>query len=158
MKNPFENSPVKAINAVGMLRCAQHDVIWDFALVKRMSRIGFAAAFVGSGIAHFLTPRFFVALIPSRIPWRRFWVYGSGLVELLLAVGLWRARWRTLAAQGTLALMLLFLPLHLVDILREKPVAGGRKDTAVLRLIAQFGLIVLAKEMIEENSQSSDAS
>lgn len=46
--------------------------------------------------------------------------------------------------------MLLFLPLHVVDVFREKPVARGRRWTAVLRLIAQFGLIGLAKQMIEE--------
>ncbi|WP_420642291.1 MauE/DoxX family redox-associated membrane protein [Candidatus Leptofilum sp.] len=114
---------------------------------QQFSRIGFTAAFIASGIAHFLTPRFFIALIPKAIPGRPFWVYISGLVELVLAVGLWQRRWQKLAAQGTLALMLLFLPLHIADIFREKPVAGGRKDTAVLRLLAQFGLIALAKEL-----------
>ncbi|MEZ4593050.1 MAG: hypothetical protein R3D55_18190 [Chloroflexota bacterium] len=43
-----------------------------------------------------------------------------------------------------------FLPLHVVDIFREKPVAGGRKWTAVLRLIAQFGLIKLAHNLTNE--------
>ena len=116
-------------------------------LLKRNGRIGFTLAFIASGIAHFLSPRLFIALIPKRVPGRPFLVYISGLLELLLAVGLWQERWRKLAAQGTLALMLLFLPLHVVDIFREKPIAGGRKWTAVLRLIAQFGLIGLAKEM-----------
>ncbi|MCB8948798.1 MAG: hypothetical protein H6653_12360 [Ardenticatenaceae bacterium] len=116
-------------------------------LLKRNGRIGFTFAFIASGIAHFLSPRLFIALIPKRVPGRPFLVYISGLVELLLAVGLWQKRWRKLAAQGTLGLMLLFLPLHVVDIFREKPIAGGRKWTAVLRLIAQFGLIGLAKEM-----------
>ena len=119
-------------------------------MVDRMSRIGFTAAFITSGIAHFLTPRIFIALIPKGVPGRPFLVYISGLVELLLAVGLWQQRWRQLAAQGTLGLMLLFLPLHIVDVFREKPVAGGRWETAVLRLIAQFGLIALAKKMTEE--------
>ncbi|MFZ1398748.1 MAG: hypothetical protein WAS33_17710 [Candidatus Promineifilaceae bacterium] len=118
--------------------------------MNRYSRIGFTIAFIGSGIAHFLTPRIFVLLIPKGVPGRPFLVYLSGLVELILAVGLWQARWRKLAAQGTLGLMLLFLPLHVVDIFREKPVAGGRRWTAVLRLIAQFGLIGLAKGMTEE--------
>ena len=117
-----------------------------------MSRIGFTAAFITSGIAHFLTPRMFIALIPKAIPGRPFLVYTSGLVELLLAVGLWQERWRKLAAQGTLGLMLLFLPLHVVDIFRKRPVAGGRWETAVLRLIAQFGLIALANEMATDDA------
>ena len=121
-------------------------------MVQRNSRIGFTAAFIASGIAHFLTPKLFVALIPRGVPGRPFLVYLSGLVELILAVGLWQTRWRKLAAQGTLGLMLLFLPLHVVDIFREKPVAGGRRWTAVLRLIAQFGLIGLAKQLTEEDA------
>jgi uncharacterized membrane protein len=116
-------------------------------MINRGSRIGFSLAFVTSGVAHFLTPRIFIALIPKAVPGRPFLVYISGLVELLLAVGLWQARWRRLATQGTLGLMLLFLPLHVVDVFREKPVAGGRRWTAVLRLIAQFGLIALANKM-----------
>ena len=118
-------------------------------LLKQNGRFGFTFAFIASGIAHFLSPRLFIALIPKRVPGRPFLVYISGLVELLLAVGLWQKRWRKLAAQGTLGLMLLFLPLHVVDIFREKPIAGGRKWTAVLRLIAQFGLIGLAHNLTE---------
>jgi len=54
--------------------------------------------------------------------------------------------------------MLVFLPLHVVDVFREKPVAGGRWWTAVLRLIAQFGLIALANEIVEEPSSSPNSS
>lgn len=120
-------------------------------MMTKIARLGFTLAFVSSGLAHFFTPRIFIKLIPSAMPWRPFWVYSSGVVELLLAVGLWRTHWRKLAAQGTFALMLLFLPLHVVDIFREKPVVGGRKKTAVLRLIAQFGLIALAKKIANED-------
>jgi hypothetical protein len=47
--------------------------------------------------------------------------------------------------------MLLFLPLHVVYIFREKQVAG-KMWTAVLRLIAQFGLIGLANEMATDGA------
>lgn len=120
-------------------------------MIKRNSRIGFTIAFVSSGLAHFLAPRMFIALIPQAIPWRPFWVYLSGVVELLLAVGLWQKQWRTLAARGTLALMLLFLPLHVADLFRQRPIVGGRKETAVLRLLAQFGLIALARELTQDD-------
>lgn len=121
-------------------------------MIARNSRIGFTIAFIASGIAHFASPRIFIALIPKVVPWRLFWVHISGVVELALAAGLWLDGWRRRAAQGTLALMLLFLPLHAADVFREKPVAGGRKGTAVLRLIAQFGLIALAQKMTQAES------
>ena len=68
----------------------------------------------------------FIALMPKWVPGRPFLVYISGLVELLLAVGLWQEQWHKLAAQGTLGLMLLFLPLHVVDMFRERPDSWGK--------------------------------
>ena len=41
-------------------------------LLKRNGRIGFTLAFIASGIAHFLSPRLFIALIPKRVPGRPF--------------------------------------------------------------------------------------
>ena len=118
-------------------------------VTKQIARIGFTISFVGSGLAHFFKPHFYIPLIPELMPWRLFWVYSSGVVELLLAVGLWCERWKKLAAQGTFLLMLLFFPLHLADTWREKPVAGGRTDIALVRLLAQFGMIALAKSLTQ---------
>lgn len=117
---------------------------------NKISRIAFTLAFGGSGVAHFLTPKIFIALIPRRMPWRRFWVYSSGVVEIGVAAGLLRPAWRPFAARGVLGLLLLFTPLHVYDIFRERPVAGGTKATAVARLIAQFILIKLARDLAHD--------
>ncbi|MCA9981861.1 MAG: hypothetical protein KDD89_13545 [Anaerolineales bacterium] len=53
---------------------------------------------------------------------------------------------RQWAALVNLGLMLLFLPLHVLDLLKERPVVGS-KPTAVGRLIAQFVLIALAADL-----------
>lgn len=118
---------------------------------NKIARIAFAAAFGGSGIAHFLTPKLFIALLPRVVPWRKFWVYASGVVEIGVALGLLTPAGRKPAARGVLGLLLLFTPLHVYDIFRDKPIAGGTKTTAVLRLLAQFGLIKLAGDLVAED-------
>ena len=113
---------------------------------QRGSRIGFSLALIGSGIAHFIVPHFFIPLIPALVPARRFWVLASGAVEIVVGVGLWLRPVRQWAALVNLGLMLLFLPLHVLDLLKERPVVGS-KPTAVGRLIAQVVLVILAGDL-----------
>ena len=109
----------------------------------------FALVFGASGVGHFAIPAFFVQLIPAALPWRRFWVYLSGGVELLVAAGLLLPATRRRAAQGILGLLLLFTPLHVIDLLREKPVAVNRAGASI-RLLVQGLLIALARQMTRE--------
>lgn len=118
-----------------------------------ITRLAFAAAFGGSGVAHFLTPKLFIALIPHVVPGRKFWVYVSGVVEIGVALGLLSRAGRKPAAQSVLGLLLLFTPLHVIDIFRDRPIAGGTKTTAVLRLLAQFGLIKLAWDLADDDRE-----
>lgn len=118
-------------------------------MTKETTRKIFTGAFVLSGVMHFFNPQFFKPLIPKKIPYRNFGVYISGVLELVLAVGLWVKDVRVFAGWGTALLMWLFLPIHIVDLFREKPVVGS-KPAAFIRLIAQFGLIKLAHDLTEE--------
>lgn len=120
---------------------------------QRGSRIGFTLALIGSGVAHFVVPHFFIPLIPAFVPWRRFWVLASGAVEIAVGLGLWLRPVRQLAALANLGLMLIFLPLHIFDLFRARPVVGS-KPTAVGRLIAQFVLIALAGELTRSPQDS----
>jgi uncharacterized membrane protein len=50
------------------------------------SALGLAALLAGAGVTHFLRPRPYDAIIPSRLPGRpRAWTYASGLAELACA-------------------------------------------------------------------------
>lgn len=113
-------------------------------------RNAFITAFGGSGVGHFLIPDFFVRLIPEAVPGRRFWVYISGVAELLVALGLLLPRTRRPAARGVLGLLLLFTPLHVIDLMRDRPVAVN-KAGALVRLLLQAWLIHQANEMANES-------
>jgi uncharacterized membrane protein len=120
---------------------------------QRGSRIGFSVALTGSGIAHFLIPKFFIALIPAVVPGRRFWVFASGAVEIGVGVGLWIRPIRRLASVSVLLLMLMFLPLHIIDVFRSRPVTGS-KPAALVRLLIQFVLIALAGDLTRSGSST----
>jgi uncharacterized membrane protein len=50
---------------------------------RRRSRLRLAALMIVAGVMHFVAPKPFDQIIPRRLGHPRFWVYASGVVELL---------------------------------------------------------------------------
>ena len=60
-----------------------------------LARFLFTSLFILSGITHFTTVPYYLDLMPEAIPLKLFWIYLSGVVELVGAVMIltnWRAR------------------------------------------------------------------
>jgi uncharacterized membrane protein len=102
----------------------------------------FALILIGAGIMHFVSPTFYFAMIPAVFP-PLATVYISGIVEILLGVGLLLPRYQSLAAFGTLVLMVLFLPVHVWDYLKDAPAIGSHL-VAGIRILIQFVFIFWA--------------
>lgn len=66
--------------------------------------------FLLGGLGHFVTPEFFIKIVPPYIPYPDLAVYLSGVFELLGAAGLLLPRWRRLAGLGLFALTLCVTP------------------------------------------------
>lgn len=94
------------------------------------------------GINHFLNPAMYVPFIPSFLP-EALVNYGSGVLEIILGIGLFIPAYRQWAALGILLLMILFLPLHVWDVFAANP-AIGSKSAAYIRLPFQFLFIAWA--------------
>ncbi len=92
-----------------------------------------------AGIQHFRDPAMYGPIIPDGLP-KDLVTYISGVVEILLGVGLFIKRVRLWASLGLLILMIAFLPLHVIDVFRDAP-AMGSKLLAYIRLPLQFVLI-----------------
>ena len=60
--------------------------------------------FVWIGILHFQDPVWFEPIVPELIGFPRFWVYASGVFEIVLGLGLMFSRTREIAGYG-IALM-----------------------------------------------------
>jgi len=103
-----------------------------------------ALVFVVAGVSHFTQPRFYERLLPLWIPAHRLLVGLSGIAEIAVGVGLLFAATRGLAAWGAVALLVLFLFVHLYMLVDREAGLGLPRWALWLRFIVQFGLIAWA--------------
>jgi uncharacterized membrane protein len=101
-----------------------------------------AVFMIFAGIMHFVKPRFYNRFIPDFIP-KLFANYLAGIIEVLLGIGLLIPQYQQIAGKGTLLLMIIFLPIHVLDFRKERPAIGSKK-LAIIRLPIQFIFIVWA--------------
>ena len=94
------------------------------------------------GFNHFYKPEFYNGFIPDFLP-KLPVNYISGVLELLLGVGLFIKGFEKKAAFGILLLMIAFMPIHIWDAFKENP-AIGSKTTAYIRIGVQFLFIAWA--------------
>ncbi len=66
--------------------------------------------FIAAGVNHFVSPRFYVRIMPPYIPWHSAMVYASGAAEILLGALLLYPRTSQLAAWGLIALLIAVFP------------------------------------------------
>lgn len=65
---------------------------------------------IGAGAMHFITPDFYVRIMPPYLPLHRELVYLSGLIEILLGVLLLVPRCAVWAAWGIMGLLIAVFP------------------------------------------------
>lgn len=90
---------------------------------------------------HFANPEFFYPFVPDFMP-KKFVVYASGFVELLIGIAVLLPKYRHYAGLAFAALCLAFLPLHVWDLFRDNP-AIAPLSAAIIRIIVQFILIAI---------------
>ncbi len=105
-------------------------------------KIAFALFMMYAGVQHFLKPDFFVPYVPKFLPLKTEIVYVSGIFEIGFGLLLLFKKYAKIAAWGIFVLLLLFLPIHIWDVISETPVIGS-KTAAWIRLPFQFLLIFL---------------
>jgi uncharacterized membrane protein len=102
----------------------------------------FGAIMIFAGVNHFIKPEMYFPFIPDFLP-TQFINYLAGIVEIVCGVGVFIPPFRSWATLGILIMMLIFLPLHIWDVFKEKP-AIGKHEAALIRLPIQFVLIAWA--------------
>ena len=109
------------------------------------SAVALAGMFAVTGIIHVLRPGVFDPIVPRHLPWSpRFWTYGSGLAELLLAGLVAWPRTRSLGGLFSAAFLIAVFPANLrtVRIVRQQPMAA--RVAALARLPLQAPLVAVA--------------
>ncbi|MEM7575727.1 MAG: hypothetical protein AAF433_22680 [Bacteroidota bacterium] len=99
----------------------------------------FAVFLLFAGANHFIRPGFYEPFMPDWMP-KDLANQASGLVEIIIGILLLLPAQRFLGLWGALLLMILFLPIHVLDLLKDTP-AIGSKQLALIRLLLQFLLI-----------------
>ena len=116
-------------------------------LVKRILLYVMAAFYIAAGVNHFLSPDFYVAIMPPYLPWHLGLVYLSGVAEIVCGVGLLIPRTRVLAAWATIALLVAIYPANIHVALNDIPLGGRSEGLGIwnwVRLPFQFVLIAWA--------------
>ena len=80
--------------------------------MRRVLRIVLVLFYLFAGSYHFINPSFYLDLIPDYLPFRPLINRASGLLEVLLAVGVAMPKTRLLAVKGLIVLLVLFIPSH----------------------------------------------
>ncbi|MBC2839172.1 MauE/DoxX family redox-associated membrane protein [Robiginitalea sp. SC105] len=103
-----------------------------------------AGMYVVAGFAHWIFPRVYGRILPPWIPFKRFTVWGSGVLEAGLGIALLFPHAKDPALYAIMAMLVLFLPVH-IHMLRDKRAAGGLPGWLLwLRLPLQAGLVYWA--------------
>lgn len=83
------------------------------SVLKRLLRYLLGIGFIGAGSNHFWNPTLYLRIMPPYLPWHRFLVDLSGLLEILLGALVLFPRSRRAAATGLIALLLAIFPANL---------------------------------------------
>jgi len=112
--------------------------------VKRLDGWALALAVVlgAAGVAHFVAPDEFDAIVPHLLPGPdRFWTIVSGIVEVVLAVGILWPPTRRLAATLAAVFLVVVFPANIQDAVDASTRAAPEFALTLLRLPLQIPLI-----------------
>jgi uncharacterized membrane protein len=119
------------------------------ARYERPLRYAMGAFYVLAGVTHFLLPRAYESVVPRELPRPRAVVYLSGVVEVVLGIGVLVPRTRRRAALGIVALLVAVFPANLNMAMRDVTLEGVPErvsdppDAALWARLPVQGLLVL---------------
>ena len=105
--------------------------------------------FMVAGIGHFVNPEKYFAFIPDFLP-KPPANNLAGFVEIIAGAFLFVSKLRKIAGLIILVMMVVFLPLHVIDIFKDKPAIGSH-TLAIIRLPLQFVMIYWAWYIFKSN-------
>ncbi|RZS93116.1 DoxX family protein [Aquimarina brevivitae] len=101
----------------------------------------FPVIFMISGVFHLVKPKAFMRIMPLYLPYHKEIVYISGVIEIVVAIGLLLTRFRDLSLLAAMVLLLLFFPVHIHMLINRKASLNLPKSVLLFRLLLQFFMI-----------------
>ena len=117
-----------------------------FERIRQVSALGFGTIFVLIGIQHFTNTAFFTPIVPKLLGVPEFWVYVSGLVEMILGFGMIAPVSRRRAGFSTGIFLVMVYWANLNMWVNDISIGDTDFTTSdhMVRAIAQLGMIWLA--------------
>ena len=103
-----------------------------------------AAFYIVAGIGHFVKPNWYLRVMPPFYPSHKALVILSGIVEILLGIGLFFPLVKNSALILIIAMLVLFLTVHVYMLTGKEAAAGIPMWILILRLPLQFLLMYWA--------------
>ena len=100
--------------------------------------------YIFAGVMHFIIPKAYLRIMPKYLPNHKVLVFWSGIVEVVLGFGICFSRTKNIAVWGIIAMLAVFLLVHLYMLSGKKASAGFPKWALLLRIPLQFGLMYWA--------------
>lgn len=100
-----------------------------------------AALYIGAGAMHFVKPRMYGRIMPGWIPAHMPLVYLSGILEMVFGAALFFPAGQQAGLYGIIALLVLFLPVH-VHMLTDKKASMGLPYWVLLLRMPLQGLLI----------------
>lgn len=115
--------------------------------LKKISYYFFGVFYIIAGALHFVNPDFYMKIMPHYLPFHLALVYLSGLVEILLGIGLIYRPMRQYAAWGIIALLIAVFPANIFLAFNEgaqEAIGTNQLEALWIRFPIQLLLIVIA--------------
>eukprot|EP01139_Manchomonas_bermudensis_P012149 Amastigsp_a345709_57.p4 type:complete len:120 gc:universal Amastigsp_a345709_57:412-53(-) len=108
-----------------------------------------AGLYVFAGVMHFVSPKFYVNIMPKWMPLKKESVFWSGVVEVVLGCGLLSESLRSMSAMLIVAMLLgPFMIVHVNMLVRASDYPKVSHNFLVIRVVAQFFLIAWAYSFV----------
>lgn len=114
------------------------------SILKKIALGLHALLYTAAGINHFISAEFYLNIMPEFIPAHKFMVAASGVAEILVGLGILLPQTRKLAAYGTIAMLLIFMTVHIDMVVRMAEFPDAPPAFLWARIPLQFVLIAWA--------------
>lgn len=92
-------------------------------------------AYIAAGVMHFVSPEFYLPMMPPYLPWHLELVYLSGLAEIVLGVAVLIPATRVLAAWGIILLLIAVFPANLHIAIHNVPLGDATEGYGIANWI-----------------------
>ncbi len=116
-------------------------------MLKKISLVVMCLFYGYAGLNHFLSPSFYLGMMPPYFPFPEFLNYLSGGVEIIVAILFFFPAYRKIASYTTIAMLISFFTVHIYHI-QVGGVMEGMPPIPIwglwFRIVMQFVLIAWA--------------